>query len=56
MDTENVGTNGSAFGVSNGTNLTVIQLLTYVNAQTSPGSSVSSGAGTVFTAVIAAAH
>jgi hypothetical protein len=56
MDTENVGTNGSAFGVQDGTNWTVIQLLTYVNAKTSPGSSVSNGAGMVFTNVIAAAH
>ncbi len=51
MDTYNVGTNGAAFGVANNTTLTVMQLLTDLNASTSAGAAVSSGANAVFSGI-----
>ncbi|HEV3339673.1 MAG TPA: SpaA isopeptide-forming pilin-related protein, partial [Pirellulales bacterium] len=51
MDTYNVGVNGAAFGVANNTVATVMQLLVDVNANTSPGASVSSGANAVFSGI-----
>ncbi|HTQ39236.1 MAG TPA: SdrD B-like domain-containing protein [Pirellulales bacterium] len=51
MDTVNVGSNGAAFGVANNTTLTVMQLLSYLNANTNAGSSVSSGASSIFSSI-----
>jgi uncharacterized repeat protein (TIGR01451 family) len=51
MDTYNVGTNGSAFGLANSSTLTVMQLLTDLNASTNAGSAVSSGANLVFSGI-----
>jgi protocatechuate 3,4-dioxygenase beta subunit len=55
FDSYSVGTNGAAFGVTNGTSLSVIQLLVYLNGLTTPGLSVSGGANAVFAALILAA-
>ena len=51
MDTYNVGVNGAAFGVANNTTLTVMQLLVDLNANTSVGAAVSSGANAVFSGI-----
>ena len=51
MDTISVGSNGAAFGVANNTTLTIMQLLVDLNADTSVGASVSSGANTLFTSI-----
>jgi hypothetical protein len=51
MDTISVGSNGAAFGVANNTTLTIMQLLVDLNADTSLGASVSSGANTLFTSI-----
>ncbi len=51
MDTYNIGSNGATFGVSNSTVLTVMQLLVDLNASTSAGAAVASGANTVFSAI-----
>ena len=51
MDTYNVGVNGAAFGVANSTTLTVMQLLVDLNANTSAGAAVSSGANAVFSGI-----
>ena len=49
--TYSVGSYGSAFGVSNNTTLTVIRLLVDLNASTSAGAAVSSGANMVFSGI-----
>ena len=51
MDTYSVGANGAAFGLANSTTLTVMQLLTDLNAGTSAGAAVASGANTVFSGI-----
>ena len=51
MDTYCVGTNGAAFGLANNTVTTVMQLLVDLNANTSAGATVSSGANAVFSGV-----
>ncbi len=49
--TFNVGANGAAFGVPNNTTLTVMQLLVDLNANTTAGAAVASGANAVFNSI-----
>jgi Prealbumin-like fold domain len=51
MYSYSVGANGAAFGVANGSTVTVMQLLLDANSNTVAGASVSSGINTVFTAI-----
>ena len=51
MDTYNVGVNGAAFGLANNTTLTVMQLLVDLNAGTTAGAAVASGANAVFSGI-----
>ncbi len=51
MDTYNVGVNGAAFGLANNSIPTVMQLLVDLNANTSAGAALASGANTVFSGI-----
>ena len=50
-DSYNVGVNGAAFGLTNNTTQAAIQLLVDLNASTSVGAAVSSGANAVFSGI-----